>query len=163
MKHKIAILSLMIILAGAGWGTGAYSSLTHTSSPRTQQRTSSHSQLPRLTDQQVSVLVGSAVDPAWLKQELAQGKLIYGVVKPGDTVPAGVQNYSFLVTDDQQTNHYLFFKTGKNQVVTIKYADSGSTGLRTRKVRLRQLVRRFYRTKGQQKQVNTAVSELRTE
>lgn len=165
MKRKTIIILLIIALAGTGWGSGTYFYQAHANqrSYSAQHKARRQPRLPQLTDQQVSILAGLAVEPAWLNQQLAQGSLIYGVVKPGDTVPAGVQNYSFLVTADEQADHYLFFKQDKKQAVTIKYADSGTNQLQTKKVRLRQLIHRFYRTKGQQKQVNDAVAKLRTE
>lgn len=165
MKRKTVIILLIIILAGAGGGSGAYFCQAHANqSSHSARRQRRQPPLPQLTDQQVSILVGHAVEPAWLDQQLAQGSLIYGIVKPGDTVPAGVRNYSFLVTADEQADHYLFFKTGKHQqVVTVKYANGDTNKLQTKKIRLRHLVRRFYRTKGQRSQVNDAVAKLRTE
>lgn len=164
MKRKTVIILLIIALAGAGGGSGAYFCQAHANqSSYSARRKHRQPPLPQLTDQQVSILVGHAVEPAWLDQQLAQGSLIYGVVKPGDTVPAGVQNYSFLVTADEQTDHYLFFKQGKRQVVTVKYVDGDTNKLQAKRIRLRYLVHRFYRTKEQRRQVNDAVAKLRTE
>ena len=117
--------------------------------------------IPKLLDQQVAILVGLDVNPKWVQQQSSKGKLIYGVVKPSDTVPDGVKDYSFLSTDSEGEGIYLFFKTENNRV-TIKYANHGNK-LHTKTVTLSHLVNQLYRTKSQRQRVDSYVSSLRTE
>lgn len=117
--------------------------------------------MPKLLDQQVAVLVGLDINPKWVHQQSSKGKLIYGVVKPSDTVPDGVKDYSFLSTDSEGEGIYLFFKTESNRV-TIKYANHGNK-LHTKTVTLSHLVNQLYRTKNQRQRVDNYVSSLRTE
>ena len=117
--------------------------------------------MPTLLDQQVAILVGLDVNPKWVQQQSSKGKLIYAVVKPSDTVPDGVKDYSFLSTDSEGEGIYLFFKTENNRV-TIKYANHGNK-LHTKTVTLSHLVNQLYRTKSQRQRVDNYVSSLRTE
>ena len=118
-------------------------------------------QLPKLLDQQIAILVGLDINPNWVKEQSAADSLIYGIVKPGDTVPAGInEDYSYLVANrDKEIS--LFFKADKKKV-TIKYANHGEK-LHTKTVPLSRLVEQSYRTKKQRQQVNKYVSALRTE
>lgn len=59
-----------------------------------------HAKQRQLLDQQIAILVGLKIDPHWVKQQASQGNLIYGVVKPSDTAPDGMQDYSYLATTD---------------------------------------------------------------
>ena len=59
-------------------------------------------QLPKLLDQQIAILVGLDINPNWVKEQSAADSLIYGIVKPDDTVPAGInEDYSYLVTSNR--------------------------------------------------------------
>lgn len=118
--------------------------------------------LPNLLDQQIAILVGLDINPNWVKEQSAADSLIYGIVKPDDTVPAGInEDYSYLVTSNRDKEIYLFFKADKKKV-TIKYANHGEK-LHTKTVPLSRLVEQSYRTKKQRQQVNKYVSALRTE
>lgn len=115
----------------------------------------------QLLDQQVAVLVGLYVNPNWVKQQSAQNQLVYGVVKPSDTVPSGVKDYSFLVSSSDEKQVYLFFKTTGHRVI-IKYANHGNH-LHTKVISLAKLEKKTYHTKQQRKVANQYVSSLRTE
>ena len=118
--------------------------------------------LPNLLDQQIAILVGLDINPNWVKEQSAADSLIYGIVKPDDTVPQGIDdNYSYLVTSNRDKEISIFFKADKKKV-TIKYANYGKK-LNTKTVPLSQLVEQSYRTKKQRQQVNKYVSALRTE
>ena len=118
--------------------------------------------LPNLLDQQIAILVGLDINPNWVKEQSAADSLIYGIVKPDDTVPAGInEDYSYLVTSNRDKEIYLFFKADKKKV-TIKYANHGEK-LHTKTVPLSRLVEQSYRTKKQRQQVNKYASALRTE
>ena len=118
--------------------------------------------LPNLSDQQIAILVGLDINPNWVKEQSAADSLIYGIVKPGDTVPAGInEDYSYLVTSNRDKEISLFFKADKKKV-TIKYANRGKK-LHTKTVPLSRLVEQSYRTKKQRQQVNKYVGALRTE
>lgn len=118
--------------------------------------------LPNLLDQQIAILVGLDINPNWVKEQSAADSLIYGIVKPDDTVPQGIDdNYSYLVNSNRDKEISLFFKADKKKV-TIKYANYGKK-LHTKTVPLSQLVEQSYRTKKQRQQVNKYVSALRTE
>ena len=118
--------------------------------------------LPNLLDQQIAILVGLDINPNWVKEQSAADSLIYGIVKPDDTVPQGIDdNYSYLVTSNRDKEISLFFKADKKKV-TIKYANYGKK-LHTKTVPLSQLVEQSYRTKKQRQQVNKYASSLRTE
>lgn len=118
--------------------------------------------LPNLLDQQIAILVGLDINPNWVKEQSAADSLIYGIVKPDDTVPAGInEDYSYLVTSNRDKEISLFFKADKKKV-TIKYANHGEK-LHTKTVPLSRLVEQSYRTKKQRQQVNKYVSALRTE
>lgn len=118
--------------------------------------------LPNLLDQQIAILVGLDINPNWVKEQSAADSLIYGIVKPDDTVPQGIDdNYSYLVTSNRDKEIFLFFKADKKKV-TIKYANYGKK-LHTKTVPLSQLVEQSYRTKKQRQQVNKYASSLRTE
>lgn len=118
--------------------------------------------LPNLLDQQIAILVGLDINPNWVKEQSAADSLIYGIVKPDDTVPAGInEDYSYLVTSNRDKEIYLFFKADKKKV-TIKYANHGEK-MHTKTVPLSRLVEQSYRIKKQRQQVNKYVSALRTE
>lgn len=118
--------------------------------------------LPNLLDQQIAILVGLDINPNWVKEQSAADSLIYGIVKPDDTVPQGIDdNYSYLVTSNRDKEISIFFKADKKKV-TIKYANYGKK-LHTKTVPLSQLVEQSYRTKKQRQQVNKYASSLRTE
>ena len=118
--------------------------------------------LPNLLDQQIAILVGLDINPNWIKEQSAADSLIYGIVKPDDTVPAGInEDYSYLVTSNRDKEISLFFKADKKKV-TIKYANHGEK-LHTKTVPLSRLVDQSYWTKKQRQQVNKYVSALRTE
>lgn len=116
---------------------------------------------PQLLDQQVAILVGLAVSPNWVQEQSAAGNLIYGIVRPGDTVPSGVKDDSYLASSGAGAERYLFFNTVGNQVV-IRYATHGDK-LHTKTVTVKRLADRFYRTKGQRHRVDQYVSSLRIE
>lgn len=119
-------------------------------------------QLPKLLDQQIAILVGLDINPNWVKEQSAADSLIYGIVKPDDTVPAGInEDYSYLVTSNRDKEISLFLKADKKKV-TIKYANRGKK-LHTKTVPLSRLVEQSYRTKKQRQQVNKYVGALRTE
>lgn len=115
----------------------------------------------QLLDQQVAILVGLYINPNWVKQQNAQNNLVYGIVRPADKVPDGVQDYSYLATTNDDDKIYLFFKTTGRRVI-IKYANHGSK-LHTKIVPLKKLIRHSYHTKQQRRQVNQYVSTLKTE
>ncbi len=118
--------------------------------------------LPNLLDQQIAILVGLDINPNWVKEQSAADSLIYGIVKPDDTVPAGInEDYSYLVTSNRDKEISLFFKADKKKV-TIKYANRGKK-LHNKTVPLSRLVEQSYRTKKQRQQVNKYVGALRTE
>ena len=118
--------------------------------------------LPNLLDQQIAILVGLDINPNWVKEQSAADSLIYGIVKPDDTVPAGInEDYSYLVTSNRDKEISLFFKADKKKV-TIKYANHGKK-LHTKTVPLSRLVEQSYRTKKQRQQVNKYAGALRTE
>lgn len=118
--------------------------------------------LPNLLDQQIAILVGLDINPNWVKEQSAADSLIYGIVKPDDTVPAGInEDYSYLITSNRDKEISLFFKADKKKV-TIKYANHGEK-LHTKTVPLSRLVEQSYRIKKQRQQVNKYVSALRTE
>ncbi|WP_420323893.1 Lreu_0056 family protein [Limosilactobacillus reuteri] len=118
--------------------------------------------LPNLLDQQIAILVGLDINPNWVKEQSAADSLIYGIVKPDDTVPAGInEDYSYLVTSNRDKEISLFFKADKKKV-TIKYANHGEK-MHTKTVPLSRLVEQSYRIKKQRQQVNKYVSALRTE
>ena len=116
-----------------------------------------------LTDQQIGILAGLEIYPDWVKEQLRNNNLIYGVVKPGDTVPTGVKDYSYLVASDKEASPIIFFDAHDNQSVTIKYADHDGNQLHVKEVTEKGLVQKFYRTREQKEQVNNDVSLLRTE
>lgn len=116
--------------------------------------------IPKLTDQQVSILVGLYVNPDWLKQQSMDQTLVYGVVKPSDKVPAGVEDDSFLVSANDAESISLFLKTTSKRVI-IQYSDQEK--MRTTTVSLSRLVHQEYRTKAQQRQAKKYLDTLRTE
>lgn len=118
--------------------------------------------LPNLLDQQIAILVGLDINPNWVKEQSAADSLIYGILKPDDTVPAGInEDYSYLVTSNRDKEISLFFKADQKKV-TIKYANHGEK-LHTKTVPLSRLVDQSHWTKKQRQQVNKYVSALRTE
>lgn len=126
-------------------------------------RASSHTykkQTSQLMDPQIGLLAGLYVNPTWIKQQSSEENLVYGVVKPSDTVPKGVSGYSYLVTKNDQDPTYLFF-LAKGKAVTIKYGNEEK--LHTRRVKLGKLVRLYYRTKTQRRIVDKYSLALKTE
>ena len=88
---------MVVIGIGVGGAVNIALKDSHNEKPKTVQETSQKSRL-RLTDQQLSILVGLAMDPKWLTEQLNSNQLVYGVVKPSDTVPKGIgENESFLI------------------------------------------------------------------
>ncbi|MGK4105845.1 hypothetical protein AB0X64_00935 [Limosilactobacillus vaginalis] len=165
MKRQkiIKFLGLVVVVIGIGVGGAVNIALkdSHNEKPKIVQETSQKSRL-RLNDQQLSILVGLAMDPKWLTEQLNSNQLVYGVVKPSDTVPKGIgENESFLIAAGER-QRIIYFSVNEDQTVEIK--DSQNNQIRRKKeVTVRQLVRRFYQTSKQQQQVNELVSELRTE
>lgn len=102
------------------------------------------------------------MDPKWLTEQLNSNQLVYGVIRPSDTVPKGIgENESFLIAAGER-QRIIYFSVNEDQTVEIK--DSQNNQIRRKKeVTVKQLVRRFYQTSKQQQQVNELVSELRTE
>ena len=107
-------------------------------------------------------MAGLAISPDWLKQNIAANQLVYGIVKPSDTVPAGVNDYSYLVAADDQDGTAIFFKV-EGQTVIIKYTSQRNAKLKTKDLTLAQLRKEFYQTRSQKKQVDNYVAGLRTE
>ncbi|WP_172971243.1 Lreu_0056 family protein [uncultured Limosilactobacillus sp.] len=163
MKKRILIIVLIftvcIAIGAAFWNSQQNNAREtyHTSSQVEKRLT------PVLTDQQISILVGLEVSPNWVREQVHNNNLIYGVVKPSDTAPAGVENYSYLVTTDKSVSPIIFFKADSNQSITIKYADHEGDQLHVKEVKESKLIHKFYRTSNQKKQVNNDVSLLRTE
>lgn len=122
---------------------------------------SAHAKQRQLLDQEIAIMVGMKINPHWVKQQAAQGNLIYGVVKPSDTAPDGMQDYSYLATSDEGAKIYLFFKVVDHRVI-IRYANHG-TKLHTKIIPTRKLVKQTYRTAKQRHQVDKDVSSLKTE
>lgn len=119
---------------------------------------------PRLTDQQVGVLVGFKLYPTWVRQQTEQGALVYGVVKPEDRVPAKVAGDSYLIADGDTDGPILYYQvTANNRQVVVESASHRNGHLVTTKLKLKQLVRQVYHTRAQRKAVEDAVSALRTE
>lgn len=119
---------------------------------------------PRLTDQQVGVLVAFKLYPAWVRQQTGQGALVYGVVKPEDRVPARVAGDSYLIADGDTDGPILYYQVSANgRQVVIESAAHRGGHLATRKLKLKQLIQQFYYTRAQRQVVNAAVSALRTE
>lgn len=118
----------------------------------------------QLTDQQLGILVGLAVDSHWVRQESASQSLVYGIVTPADQVPAGVsQADSYLVARDGEAPTVVYYRLGTQQQVYVSYPAAGKRHLRTVKFMVRQLRHRFFRTAAQRRQVNALVSKLQTE
>lgn len=116
-----------------------------------------------LTDQQLGILVGLAVDSHWVRQESASQSLVYGIVTPADQVPVGVsQDDSYLVARDGEAPTVVYYRLG-GQRVYVSYPAPGKHHLRTVKFTVRQLRHRFFRTAAQHRQVNALVNKLQTE
>ncbi len=163
MKRQriIKFLGLVIVVIGIGGAVNVTLKDSHSEKTKTVQETSQKSRL-RLTDQQLSILVGLAMDPKWLTEQLNNNQLVYGVVKPSDTVPKGVgESESFLITAGER-QRIIYFSVNKDQTVEIKDSQNNQI-TRKKEVTVRQLTRRFYQTSKQRQQVNELVSELRTE
>lgn len=130
--------------------------------PLQDETQSSQQPKPKFTDQQIGILAGLATSPEWLKQNIAGNQLVYGIVKPSDTVPAGVADYSYLVAADDQDGTVIFFKE-EGQTVIIKYTSQRNTKLKTKDLTLSQLKKEFYQTRSQKREVDDYVAGLRTE
>lgn len=155
MKRRIIPLIGLVALV-----IGVSGPLNWIGAGRQEESVQASSRVAQLTDQQIAVLVGLAIYPDWVNQATRSGQLIYGYVQPADKVPAGVQGYSYLVED---AGPQFFFKVRANRTVTVKYTSNGVARLKKTKFTVHQLVRKNYRTAHQQKQVDQAVSRLRTE
>lgn len=161
MKRKIVII-ITIILISCLWVVFAINFNRPALQPVQDETQSSQQPRPRFTDQQIGVLAGVAISPDWLKQNIAANQLVYGIVKPSDTVPAGVNDYSYLVATDDQDGTAIFFKV-EGQTVIIKYTSQRNAKLKTKELTLAQLRKEFYQTRSQKKQVDNYVAGLRTE
>ena len=95
MKRKIVIITT-IILISCLWVVVTINFNQPSPQPIQNETQSSQQLRPKFTDQQIGVLAGLAISPEWLKQNIAANQLVYGIVKPSDTVPAGVDDYSYL-------------------------------------------------------------------
>ncbi len=93
MKRKIVIITT-IILISCLWVVVTINFNRPSLQPVQDETQSSQQPRPKFTDQQIGVLAGLAISPDWLKQNIAANQLVYGIVKPSDTVPAGVNDYS---------------------------------------------------------------------
>lgn len=163
MKRQriIKFLGLVIVVIGIGGAVNVALKDSHSEKTKTVQETSQKSRL-RLTDQQLSILVGLTMDSKWLTEQLNNNQLVYGVVKPSDTVPKGVgENESFLIAAGER-QRIIYFSVNEDQTVEIKDSQNNQI-TRKKEVTVRQLEKRFYQTSKQQQQVNELVSELRTE
>lgn len=119
---------------------------------------------PRLTDQQVGVLVAFKLYPTWVRQQTGQGALVYGVVKPEDRVPAKVAGDSYLIADGDTDGPILYYQvSATGRQVVVESAAHRNGHLVTRKLKLKQLIQQVYHTRAQQQAVNAVVSALRTE
>lgn len=160
MKRKVIIT--IIILISCLW-VAVTINFNRPSSQQVQDETQSSQQpRPKFTDQQIGVLAGLAISPEWLKQNIAANQLVYGIVKPSDTVPAGVDDYSYLVAADDQDGTVIFFKA-EGQTVIIKYTSQRNTKLKAKALTLSQLKKEFYQTRSQKREVDNYVAGLRTE
>ncbi|WP_254258655.1 Lreu_0056 family protein [Limosilactobacillus reuteri] len=154
MKRKVIIT--IIILISCLW-VAVTINFNRPSSQQVQDETQSSQQpRPKFTDQQIGVLAGLAISPEWLKQNIAANQLVYGIVKPSDTVPAGVDDYSYLVAADDQDGTIIFFKAEGQTViikstVIIKYTSQRNTKLKAKALTLSQLKKEFYQTRSQKK------------
>ena len=119
---------------------------------------------PRLTDQQIGVLVAFNLYPDWVQRQAAQQTLVYGVVKPDDRVPSQVANDSYLIADggadDSPIIYYRVTANDREVLVTVAHRHGK---LKTSRIKLRRLVHRFYRTTSQRRQDNAVANVLRTE
>ena len=111
VREKLSILMLLSLIA--------FSISSPTVTNYGQLGTTVHAkkktrQLPNLLDQQIAILVGLDINPNWVKEQSAADSLIYGIVKPDDTVPAGInEDYSYLVTSNRDKEISLFFCQGR--------------------------------------------------
>lgn len=141
MKRKIVIITT-IILISCLWVVVAINFNRPSLQPVQDETQSSQQPRPKFTDQQIGVLAGLAISPEWLKQNIAANQLVYGIVKPSDTVPAGVNDYSYLVATDDQDGTEIFFKA-EGQTVIIKYTSQRNAKLKTKDLTLAQLRKRI--------------------
>lgn len=120
-------------------------------------------QTSKLSDQQIGILVGLAINPDWVKEQSQANSLVYGVVKPSDSVPAGINTeYSFLMTADNQAPFTIYYENIGRRVI-IKYTPAANSKLVTKTVRLSTLVHRYDATKGQRARLAKYLKTLRTE
>ena len=99
-KIKLVILSIMLLLALNLPPVGADSR--------------------PLTDQQLGILVGLAVDSHWVRQESASQSLVYGIVTPADQVPAGVsRDDSYLVARDGDAPTVVYYRLGASRFTSV--------------------------------------------
>lgn len=80
MKRKIVIITT-IILISCLWVVVAINFNRPSFQPVQDETQSSQQPRPKFTDQQIGVLVGLAISPDWLKQNIAANQLVYGIVK----------------------------------------------------------------------------------
>lgn len=161
MKRKI-IITITIILISCLCVVITINFSRPSPQPTHEKVQSIHRSIPTFTDQQLGVLVGLATSPKWLRQNIAANQLVYGIVKPSDTVPTGVADYSYLVTTDNQNGTVIFFKE-EGQSVVIKYSFQQNEKLKSKKLSLSQLDEEYYRTVSQKRKVEDYVARLRTE
>ena len=161
MKRKVTLITIIILISCLCVAVAI--NFNRPSPKPVQNETQSSQQASsKFTDQQIGILAGLATSPEWLKQNIAANQLVYGIVKPSDTVPAGVDDYSYLVTADDQDGTVIFFKA-EGHTVTIKYTSQRNDQLKTKDLTLSQLKREFYQTRLQKRQVDSYVAGLRTE
>ena len=161
MKRKVILITIIILISCLC--VAVTINFNRPSTQPVQDETQSSQQpKPKFTDQQIGILAGLATSPEWLKQNIAENQLIYGIVKPSDTVPAGVEDYSYLVAADDQDGTVIFFKE-EGQTVTIKYTSQRNEKLKIKDLTLSQLRKEFYQTRLQKRQVDSYVAGLRTE
>lgn len=134
MKRKIVIITI-IILISCLWVVVTINFNRPSLQPVQDETQSSQQPRPKFTDQQVGVLAGLAISPDWLKQNIAANQLVYGIVKPSDTVPAGVNDYSYLVATDDQDGTAIFFKV-EGQTVIIKYTSQRNAKIKNKGINL---------------------------
>ncbi|MEY8442489.1 hypothetical protein AALA17_07635 [Lactobacillaceae bacterium 24-114] len=160
MKRIIFIAVAVIILGMAG---GLFFYQHQESSTQDSTRQSKNPQTVTLNDQQIGILAGLAVDPDWVKQQINDNNLVYGIVKPSDTVPDEITTkYSFLVTDNDADGTSIYYQVVGDQLF-IKYTRQYNSKLITKEVNIKQLTQQFYQTSTQKQQVDDYVSQLRTE
>lgn len=163
MKKRIIFTIVTVIIIVLAIGIFFYQrkeSSTLTSVPIAQFQSSEST---ALTDQQIGILAGMAVDPDWVKKQINNNDLVYGTVKPSDTVPEEITTKdSFLVTDDDADGTSIYYQVVGDDLI-IKYMRQYNGKLITKEFNIKQLIRKFYRNATQKHRVEDYVSQLRTE